>query len=86
MMVVHSMGRYSNSETKRKEWEPCALSLMFFITPLTQSKTIDLKNTNRKTCACQMDLIVIHIRAAEINAREQGVKKNLKRIVRGGNE
>ena len=84
-MVVHSMGRYSNSKTKRKEWEPCALSLMFFIRPLTQ-KTIDLKNTSRETCACQMDLIVIHIRAAEINARELGVKKNLKRIVRGGNE
>lgn len=33
-----------------------------------------------------MDLIVIHIRAAEINAREQGVKKNLKKIVMGGNE
>ena len=33
-----------------------------------------------------MYLIVIHIRAAEINAREQGVKKNLKRIVREGNE
>ena len=49
-------------------------------------KTIDLKNTSRETCACQMYLIVIHIRAAEINAREQGVKKNLKRIAMGGNE